>query len=243
MKLLKCFIGYSIVLSALAISQAANAGWYEGNCALHSTSGLCIEYQDANGLWWHTHPGGGFKGPLSPASTYTPPGDHTVYHSGTMADFRFCGETTLSCAIIGDLTCDLCLDGRVNQTNTLAQIMITGGDVTGADPLCGDVSMSSFPWYVDAGHNYTSSGGIPITNNSGVYSGNVGTTVFSVGGINVNGDVHDVTFYNNDPAASFFRLTKSPVNNITFGLHIPVCTLTGDLTVTNVPDVNVRYAP
>lgn len=226
----------------LPFSGALASGWEDGDC-----NGFvpCLEYTDG-GDWWH------IEDPLTHGGTWHGP-DNVPF-----GNFPFGGEVLLNCPIAGisNLRCAVSLEGqfRANVTGSA----ITGGSVRVLDgsvaqlpppndnPQCDNIDMQGFPWYMDSGHNFSNSGGVPLPAPGAPLAGNFGVIDFIVSGFPISGHIHDVTFNNATSIPGFydpsFFTFDSDIYIRPLGFDVSTgCTLVGNLYSIDGYDINLFH--
>lgn len=245
------------VFGAAALSTQAHAGWYGGDCAHYYGSengtGVCVEYTDNTTApnKWHIGSDNNvttFKGPFVTPPT---PVDGQYTHD-TMENFRFIGQSNLSC-LNGTVTasnCTLELDGKVKVDGTTVNIEVSDGSVTGSG-LCGNITIDDFAWYIAPNDSHDAvdfgpNGGIPISGQP-PYVGAVGPIGFTVKGplgivtlIDItDSHIHDVTFDNNGTSPSSFDFNNKIYENGTE--NDTGCSIDGTLYVADDNDIDIHF--
>lgn len=226
-------------LALLGTSQFASAGWVAGQCTSTGPA-PCIEYFNGTS-WSHFNGDGGhadiWHGPSGDAPDDQDPGTRTN-------TFEFCGDTSLTCGS-AVVECELCLYGQVRKcyddsnSTWKVGIRVMDADVTGgAFSLCGFVSVTGFPWYIDENSEHG-----PYSNDCDVgipYDSTATPTIDLIGsigpigvsvpllGINVtNGHMHDITYNNIDTFVFGVDWRDEIIYNSSEGST--GCTVTGSL--------------
>jgi len=84
---------------------------------------------------------------------YTVNGGATQQLDVTPIADTFEGETRLSAGFLCQVTCDFSADGVLSDViGGLTTLTVTGGSVSGSNPLCGLISLSGFDWVGSVPH-------------------------------------------------------------------------------------------